>query len=88
METKRIIKNKISPLVAQSIGNLVAAFGLIAALAWNEAVKSLINNFIPQGQGTLSLFIYAISVTLLAVIVGARLMNIKVKFEKEEIEQE
>lgn len=45
-------------MVAQSIGNLVTAFGLAAAPAWNEAVKSLIENFFPKGQSTLSLFCF------------------------------
>lgn len=77
------MKNKLGPVFAQSLGNLTTAFGLVAALAWNEAVKSLINNFLPQGQGTLSLFVYAIVVTVVAVIVGARLLGLKKRFEAE-----
>lgn len=75
------MKNKLGSVVAQSLGSLTAAFALVAALAWNEAVKSLINNFLPQGQGTLSLFIYAIAVTVLAVLLGARLLRLKDRFE-------
>ncbi|OGE79080.1 MAG: hypothetical protein A2751_05540 [Candidatus Doudnabacteria bacterium RIFCSPHIGHO2_01_FULL_46_14] len=53
------------------------AFGLVAALAWNEAIKKLIEQFIPKGKGVLSLFLYAILVTLAAVIITTRLGRIK-----------
>lgn len=82
------MKNRVNPVVAQSLGNLVTAFGLVAALAWNEAVKSLISNFLPQGQGTLSLFIYAFLVTALAVILGSRLIQLKQRLEVKASEQE
>ena len=57
------------------------AFGLVAALAWNEAIKGLIDEFIPKGKGVLSLFIYAGLVTVVMVIVAARLGRIKERFE-------
>ena len=75
------MKNKLHPVISQSLSNLVTAFGLVAALAWNEAVKSLIENFFPKGQNTLSLFIYALLVTVIAVIVSSRLMKIRERLE-------
>lgn len=78
------MKNEVSPVVAQSVGNLATAFSFVAALAWNEAVKSLISTFVPQGQGTLSLFVYALSMTFVAVIIGSRLMKFKQRFESTE----
>lgn len=80
------MKNKISPLFAQSLGNLATALGLVAALAWNEAVKTTIEHFLPKGQGILSLFIYAILVTTLVVIFSARLLKIKERLEAERAE--
>ena len=74
------MKAKFNSVVVESLGNLMTAFGLVAALAWNEAVKSLINNFFPSGQGTLSLFVYAFLVTAIAVLAGSRLLKIKEKF--------
>jgi len=60
------------------------AFGLVAALAWNEAIKTLIAELLPKkGQGILPLFIYAILVTVIAVIVAGRLVKIKQKFDNE-----
>jgi len=58
------------------------AFGLVAALAWNEAIKKLIEEFVPKGQGLLSLFLYAAFVTVLAVMVISRLSRIKERFEQ------
>jgi len=46
-----------------------AAFGLIAALAWNTAITDLIKVFLPAGKGLAPEFIYAIVVTILAVVV-------------------
>ena len=44
---------------------ITAAFGLVAALAWNDAIKQLIVRFGFDGYGPL---FYAIIVTLLAVL--------------------
>jgi len=49
---------------------VTAAFGFVAALAWNEAVKAAINRYIEPGSGLKSQFIYAIFVTVLAVFVS------------------
>lgn len=46
-----------------------AAFGLVAALAWNEAIQSLVNQYFTAGSGIWSKFIYAVIVTILAVLV-------------------
>jgi len=46
-----------------------AGFGLVAALAWNEAIKDIIGRFIAPGSAVLSKLIYAVIVTFLAVIV-------------------
>ena len=58
-----------------------SAFGLVAALAWNEAIKKTIEEFIPKGQGVLSLFVYASAVTLVAVMAVSRLGKIKQRFD-------
>lgn len=62
---------------------IATSFGLVAALAWNEAIKKLIDEFIPKGKGVLSLFLYAIFVTAVVVIVTSRLVKVKEKFEDE-----
>lgn len=65
---------------------ITTAFGLVAALAWNEAIKSL---FIEGGWlyflATRGPWIYAILVTILAVFASIWIGNISAKatFEKK-----
>lgn len=47
-----------------------AGFGLAAALAWNTAIQGVISRLLPgEGAGLLSQIIYAIIVTVIAVLV-------------------
>ncbi|AKM82012.1 TPA: hypothetical protein DD449_02845 [Candidatus Berkelbacteria bacterium] len=46
-----------------------AAFGFVAALAWNTAIQALIDKFIEPGNGVRSKIYYALVVTVVAVIV-------------------
>ncbi|MDD1769636.1 MAG: DUF5654 family protein [Methanomassiliicoccales archaeon] len=47
---------------------MTAAFGLLAALAWNGAISWAVTTALGTGNEGLGLFIYAILVTALAVI--------------------
>ncbi len=47
---------------------ITAAFGLVAALAWNEAIKTAVARVFDTGDGLTGLVVYAIIVTVLAVI--------------------
>lgn len=49
-------------------GFITAAFGLIAALAWNEAIKAIILEFFKAGSAITGLVIYAVIVTIIAVL--------------------
>ncbi len=48
---------------------ITAAFGLVAALAWNSAIQSIFNLFFKDSSGLVAQIIYAVSVTLIAVYV-------------------
>lgn len=72
---------------------LTAAFGLVAALAWNDAIKTTINNFFDKGIDiTLgqfaALYFYAIIVTLIAVLftilIARSSRKVKSRIEKSE----
>jgi hypothetical protein len=55
--------------VMETIASLITvAFGLIAALAWNEAISALIKQILGPGNGLTGLFTYAILITIIAVI--------------------
>lgn len=65
---KSVITEKLAALIT-------SAFGLVAALAWNDAIKALLKGPCgSEGAGALCVFssggpwIYAILVTILAVI--------------------
>lgn len=67
-----------------------SAFGLVAALAWNEAVKDAIERYITPGAGLRSKVIYATLVTILAIVVSYELGRITAVFRvnKEAAEEE
>ena len=46
-----------------------AAFGLVAALAWNEAIKATIAELLGEADDLVGLSIYAILATMLAIVV-------------------
>ena len=57
-------------LVIETIlGLITTAFAFVAGLAWNNAIQALIEHFIGAGDALISLFIYAIVVTVIAVVV-------------------
>ena len=50
-----------------------AAFGVVAALAWNSAITALVKQIFGTGGQIVSLFLYAILITIIAVIVMVNL---------------
>lgn len=55
-------------------------FGLVAALAWNELIKALVSDyiepFVGKDSGIISLLIYALIVTFLAIVVTYNLSKL------------
>ncbi len=61
--------SNVGSQVKQTIATLMTtAFGLIAALAWNEAIKAIINEFFSKGSGITGLLVYAVIITIIAVV--------------------
>ena len=56
-----------------------AALGLVAALAWNDAIKETIKQLLGGDESLTSKYIYAIFATILAVIVVLILARIAAK---------
>ncbi|MDD5416329.1 MAG: DUF5654 family protein [Candidatus Daviesbacteria bacterium] len=66
-------------LVRQLITLSTSAFGLAAALAWNETIQQTVKEFIEPrlpGLGILSRFIYALLVTILGIIITFELTRL------------
>ena len=66
----------------ESLAYIIGAFGFVAALAWNEAIKALLNRLFAADDTIVSLFIYAILVTLIAVIATSRLSKFRERIER------
>ncbi len=65
----------------RTLGYVLAGFGLVTALAWNEAIKSLIDEFFAFSKDSLvAKFGYAIILTLAVVIISTYLSKL---FKKE-----
>ncbi len=64
-----------------------SGFGLVAALAWNAAIQELVTTYLkpylPRGGGFISLLVYAVLVTVIAVIVTLNLSKLIEQLEKE-----
>jgi len=82
-------------ILKQMVTLATSGFGLVAALAWNSVIQELVNHYIkpilPEGGSLLSLFIYAVTITVLAVIVTYNLSTIVTKLEhlrKKEVKEE
>lgn len=73
-KTKEIInndsQNQLRKELKKQVGTyLMAALGFVAGLAWNEAIKGVIDMIFPfSGNGIIAKFVYAILVTILVII--------------------
>ncbi len=68
----------------QTLTLLGGAFALVAALAWNEAVKALIEKFFPAGSDVFSKFLYAVVITVLVVLVTRYIKQLELKYKEVE----
>lgn len=58
-------------------GFIVASLGLVAGLAWNDAVRATIDYLFPLPNDSLSAkFMYAIIISLIAVIITVYIMRL------------
>jgi hypothetical protein len=59
------------------ISYVLAGFGLVAGLAWNEAIKELIDYIFPISRNTiLAKFIYASVLTLIFILISFYIMKL------------
>ncbi len=74
-------------LVKQMLTLSTAAFGLVAALAWNAFIQELVSSYVKKylsvGGALLSMGIYAIIVTVLAVFITYQLSRVIKKLENK-----
>ena len=69
--------SEVTKLIMETIlGLITTAFAFVAGLAWNDAIQKLIESVIGTGDALPSLFIYAIVVTIVAVLVTVILARV------------
>lgn len=68
-------------LIDEMLRLSTSGFGLVAALAWNDLIRKTVEQYIEpvvgKGSSLISMFIYALIVTILAVSVTYYLTKLK-----------
>lgn len=68
----------------RTVGYVLAALGLVAGLAWNDAIKAGIEYFFPQDQNSLrAKLVYALAITIVVAVVSFYLARLESKREKK-----
>lgn len=66
-------------LIKELVTLSTSGFGLVAALAWNETIQQVVKDLIEPripGSGLLSKLIYAVIITVLAVLITYQLSKL------------
>ncbi len=80
-EESKILKKEFRGKI---IGFITGALGLVAGLAWNDAIKALIEYLFPLGKdGIPAKFVYAAVISLLVVLLTVFL----VRWSEREVEK-
>ena len=82
---KRTIEMK-DKAIDKMITFITSAFGFVAALSWNNAVKNLFDKYYAVGEGISAMFLYALVVTALAVVIIVLIERISLNLKSEPIE--
>jgi ABC-type phosphate transport system permease subunit len=73
-------------IVKQVVTLSTSGFGLVAALAWNSVIQEFVNTYVkkwfPAGSGIISLIIYALIITILAVVITVQLSKLSEKLQE------
>jgi len=74
----------MKPEVVDKFAALItAAFGLVAALAWNGAIQAIFKQVFGSAEGLGPMLVYAIVVTLIAIVVTLWIGKAADKAKKE-----
>ncbi len=67
----------------RTLGYMLAAFGLVAGLAWNDAIQTLIAYLYPGPENTLSAkFLYALIISVVVVSISVSMSHLFHRFSK------
>ncbi len=75
-QRKERVKRLQKELRQKTFGYIIAAFGLVAGLAWNDAIKIAIEYVFPFSTETvIAKIIYAITMTVIVVLISIYVMG-------------
>ena len=70
-------EKKLSEELIEKFTQLITSgFGLVAALAWNEAIQEVFSRFFKEGEGLFAKVSYAVIVTLITILIVYQLSQI------------
>ncbi len=71
-------------LRARTVGFITGGLGLVAGLAWNDAIKALIEYLVPLGRDSIwAKFIYAILISVVVVVLSVYLTRLFARSEEK-----
>lgn len=90
MKIKKKIKKEITDvreeIKKKTVGYVVTALGLVAGLAWNDAVKGLIDYFFPVTQQSVwAKLIYALVLTIVVGLISVYLVKLFKKDDERKV---
>lgn len=84
----QVSKRQLHVELAKQMSMLsTAGFGLVAALAWNDAIQSFVSEFIETripGSGLAYKFLYAAVITVFSVLVTYQVSRVAARFEPKQ----
>lgn len=85
-ETEQQMSLRLS-VVQKILELMTAAFSLVAALAWNDAIQSLVTRLLGTTSGVIAKFIYALIITGIVVWIGLKLSKISKTIENKSLKK-
>ena len=86
MEIKKY-EQKITDLRVEILSRMIdlatAGFGLVAALAWNDAIKALFDAIFPKAGNLIAQFLYAVIITVFVVLITLKLGKMMERTKQE-----
>lgn len=73
-----------SEVIEKVAALMTAAFGLVAALAWNGAIQELFTLVFGEQSTLVAMFVYAVVVTIIAIIAVILIGRAAAKAKKED----
>ncbi|TSC64646.1 MAG: hypothetical protein G01um1014106_36 [Parcubacteria group bacterium Gr01-1014_106] len=72
----RWVKGLTGEISAQLLTLATSALGLVAALAWNDAIQSVFREYFPSASGIIAKFLYALILSVIIVSVTINLTKL------------